>query len=258
MSTELYYFSGTGNTYYIAKKIAHSFSDSKLIPIGSLNLESPVKTNAQNIGIVFPVYFYDAPKIVKRFLEKIELSDQPYVFLIANYGAGGGNALANCTSILNARHIGVSSTFSFVLPDNSIIFPTPKAKMPQMLTDADHEIDKTIQSLLNHEKGKLPTQKIATHLVSSFMQKLSTSYLEFNKLNIDKAKCTNCGLCSKVCPVDNITTSSTYPQMNHKCEMCFSCLHHCPEEAIRFKHMKPKTDYQYTNPNITLKELLRI
>lgn len=256
MSTELYYFSGTGNTYYIAKKIAHSFSDSKLIAIGSLNLEIPLKTNAQNIGIVFPVYFYDAPKIVKRFLEKIELSNNPYVFLIANYGAGGGNALANCVSILKSRQIEVSNTMSFVLPDNSIIFPTPEEKMSQMLKNADQEIEKAIHTLLNQEKSPLPTKKLGTQLVGNLMLKFGITYLGFNTLKINEDKCTNCGLCSKVCPVDNIAVSATYPQMNHNCEMCFACLHHCPEEAIRFKHMKPKTNYQYTNPNVTLKEML--
>lgn len=258
MSTELYYFSGTGNTYYIAKKIANSFEDAKLMPIGSLQDEKQVTTNAQNIGIVFPVYFYDAPKIVKHFLEKIELSNNPYVFLIANYGAGGGNALANCVSILKSRHIEVSNAMSFVLPDNSIIFPTPEEKMPLMLKNADQEIDKAIHALLNKEKSDLPTKKLGTQLVGDLMLKFGLSYLGFNALNISEDKCTNCGLCSKVCPVDNISSSATYPQMNHNCEMCFACLHHCPEEAIRFKHMKPKTNYQYTNPNVTLKEMLHI
>ncbi len=258
MSTELYYFSGTGNTYYIAKKIANSFENAKLIPIGSLQDEKQVTTNAQNVGIVFPVYFYDAPKIVKRFLEKLELSNKSYVFLIANYGAGGGNALANCVSILKSRHIEVSNTMSFVLPDNSIIYPTPKEKMPQMFEYADQKIDKAIQALLNQEKSDLPTKKLGTQLAGQLMLKASTSYLGFNALKITKDKCTNCGLCSKICPVDNIVASDTCPQINHNCEMCFACLHHCPEEAIRFKRMKPKTNYQYTNPNVTLKELLHI
>ncbi|MBF4693494.1 EFR1 family ferrodoxin [Fusibacter ferrireducens] len=258
MHTELYYFSGTGNTYYIAKKIANSFPDSKLIAIGSLDLELPIKTDAQNIGILFPVYFYDAPKIVKRFLEKIELSNNPYVFLIANYGGGAGNALANCVTILKSRHIEVSTTMSFTLPDNSIIFPTPEEKMTPMLEKADHEIEKAIHALQNQEQSDLPSKKLGAHLVSKLMLKYSTDYLGFNALKISEDKCTNCGLCSKICPVNNIATSATYPQMNHNCEMCFACLHHCPEEAIRFKHMKPKTNYQYTNPNVKLKELLQI
>lgn len=256
MTTELYYFSGTGNSLYIAKKIASAFPDADLISIGTLDLTRPVQTAAHNIGIVFPVYFMELPAIVKKFLTMLEVTNKPYVFTIANFGEQGGNALFNSRAILEKRHIEVAKTFSLVFPDNSIIYPTPNEKIPMLLENAEHQLKDVIESILKKEKGPYPNHKIGLQIVSNIALKLAVPFLGFKNLQINSEKCSQCGLCSKVCPVENISHTADYPQMSQQCEMCFACLHHCPEEAIRFKKMKPQTGYQYTNPNITIKEML--
>lgn len=255
MTTELYYFSGTGNSLYIAKKIASAYPDSRLISIGGLDLSRPIQSRAQNIGIVFPVYFMEVPSIVKKFLNKLEVTNKPYVFTIANYGEQGGNALYNSRAILEKRHIEVAKTFPLVFPDNSIIYPTPSEKIPVLLENAELQLEAVIQSILSKEKGPHPSKNLGLQVVSNIALKLAVPFLGFKDLQINSEKCSQCGLCSKVCPVENITHTGDYPHMNQQCEMCFACLHHCPEEAIRFKKMKPQSGYQYTNPNITIKEM---
>jgi ferredoxin len=66
--------------------------------------------------------------------------------------------------------------------------------------------------------------------------------------------CTGCGICVKVCPVQNIEMVNGKPQWLHHCENCTACFHWCPTQAIfgemvgYEKHIEPL--------GITLKDML--
>ena len=56
-------------------------------------------------------------------------------------------------------------------------------------------------------------------------------------LNVDKTKCIKCGLCSKLCPVENIEFNQTkklpdYPKIKYQCQICMRCIAFCPQKAI--------------------------
>ncbi len=53
MSTEIYYFSGTGNSLFVARELQHRIPGAKLIPIISLLNSDAIKTTAETVGIVF-------------------------------------------------------------------------------------------------------------------------------------------------------------------------------------------------------------
>ena len=66
--------------------------------------------------------------------------------------------------------------------------------------------------------------------------------------------CTNCGICERICPADNIRMDSG-PVRLHKCENCFACYHWCPQNAVG----GPLAEYEkYTQPEgVTAEELMR-
>ena len=57
MSTEIYYFSGTGNSLHVAKELQKRLPGSKLIPIVSFLDNDVVITKGETVGFVFPIYF---------------------------------------------------------------------------------------------------------------------------------------------------------------------------------------------------------
>ena len=65
MSTGIYYFSGTGNSLYVAKDIAAK-TVGTLVPIASVVGSNVIKVDSEVIGIVFPVYYGELPVIIKR------------------------------------------------------------------------------------------------------------------------------------------------------------------------------------------------
>lgn len=86
---EIYYFSGTGNSFTVARDIAKKIHG-KLIPIASHIEKESITTQADIIGIVFPVYYNDIPTIIRKFAEKLDDISGKYIFAVCTYGVGQG------------------------------------------------------------------------------------------------------------------------------------------------------------------------
>ena len=83
MSTEIYYFSGTGNSLYVARELQKRIPDSSLMPIVSLLHNDVICTNGDSVGIVFPVHALTISIAVKKFLRKADMKSADYIFAIA-------------------------------------------------------------------------------------------------------------------------------------------------------------------------------
>jgi flavodoxin len=82
MKTEIYYFSGTGNSFFIAGELRKRLPDSELIPIMSLLGQKVIKTEGKIIGFVFPVNALTIPIAVKKFLGKLDPGSAGYIFAV--------------------------------------------------------------------------------------------------------------------------------------------------------------------------------
>jgi len=86
MSTDIYYFSGTGNSLFVAKELQKRISESNIIPIASLMKKTTVDSFADVIGFVFPVHALTIPIVVRIFIQKLNINNAKYIFAIATRG----------------------------------------------------------------------------------------------------------------------------------------------------------------------------
>ena len=51
-------------------------------------------------------------------------------------------------------------------------------------------------------------------------------------VKVDKDKCSGCGACVDICPVQAIKIDSEKAVINQECVECSVCISQCPQEAI--------------------------
>ena len=56
---------------------------------------------------------------------------------------------------------------------------------------------------------------------------------ENKKLSVSK-RCTGCGVCAAICPMENISIENGKAVINSNCIKCFACYHRCPVNAIEY------------------------
>jgi hypothetical protein len=70
MATDIYTFSGTGNSVHVARELQSRLPDSRLVPIAGLLRQETIETGADTVGLVFPNFCLTVPIPVHDFLEK--------------------------------------------------------------------------------------------------------------------------------------------------------------------------------------------
>jgi len=71
MRSTIFYFSATGNSLEIARKIAIELEDCVIKPMAAQEPGEPVGGLGEAVGFVFPVLYSGFPRLVKRFVEKL-------------------------------------------------------------------------------------------------------------------------------------------------------------------------------------------
>jgi len=257
-STILFLFSGTGNSLNAAIRIQENIENCEILSIPKVFEEKKFNYEAAKIGFIFPVYFLDAPNIVREFLKNIKIAGNPYVFAIATSGGEIGKTFRTINKLLDRQNRKLHSEFSLVLPSNSIIL-TDKTSTPEendrLIKNSEVRINEIIEIITNNEIEKFIPTKISFY--NKFMSRMGKLFLFriFNdrKFKVDNEKCIRCGTCVSVCPMNNIEIVDDKVTYNHNCEICSACIHWCPQNAI--EHFNTQGIPRYHHPDITIKQI---
>lgn len=251
----IFYFTGTGNSGYVAKELSKTHNEelvsiSKLINEGN-SLEFSLKDD-EIIGFVYPIYAWSPPKMVIDFIKKIKLNNYKgnYVFSVCTCGESTGKALDIIKRELNKKSIMLNSGFTVIMPNNYMIFGDVNSKelTEEKLKNADIKIstiNKSIKeknnTIFECDKGIIAT--ISTHLISHGFEKFACN---INKFNVDN-NCISCGKCEKNCNSKAIKILDGKPTWSGYCCQCLACINNCPTKSIQYGKSTFKKG-RYTNP----------
>jgi ferredoxin len=259
MNNCVIYFSGTGNSLKIAKDIASKIGDCETVSISEI-IKTGLKLKYERIGFAFPVYVWGIPNIIRRFVNnfKTDLTGA-YLFTIINYRGDPGDALFSFSNILKLKGLHLNYGIGVAMPGNHIGYYDSDSEdniesknnnyLNQFETIALNILDKKTITL---KSRSLIDNFLKTGLLNKILIKQFTKW--DNKFTITE-KCDACGICVKICPVENIKIINSKPVWNHNCEQCLACLHWCPKVAIEYGK-KSKGRKRYHHQSITLKEML--
>lgn len=241
----IFYFSSTGNTRWVATRLAASLSE-HLVAIADVlqgDCEFKLQEN-ERIGFCFPVYGWRVPKIVDDFVKKIRVgAGKHYCFVVVTAGDNVGLTIQQAEKMLTSKGITMDSAFSVIMPESYVGLRMLKLDTPekarQKVRNANKFLEKIEDVVLDRRGGQYNIvegnwPRINSKILGAAFQKWLVTDKPFR---VDAQKCIGCGLCEKKCPVGNIRMNAdNHPEWLHtgRCMTCFSCYHHCPERAIDY------------------------
>jgi len=151
MKTEIYYFTGTGNSLFIANKLHKLLPDTVLIPIVKLLKSNHHTTKASNIGFIFPCHGLTIPIPVKDFLKRVDPKSSDYFFAIATRAGSvfRGFHLINQLLRKKSKHLNADFVINMGLNDPKLKeFSVPtKEELNALEKNALHKL-KEIQKII--------------------------------------------------------------------------------------------------------------
>lgn len=256
----LFYFSGTGNSFSIAKNIQSKLANCELISIASLLEYKEIQIESESIGFVFPSYCQDVPDVIKHFIPKLKFNcSNPYIFCIVNCGGEAGNTLSNFKKLLPKKNRSSFWGDVIAMADNSVYYSTPPQVKEKRFEEANRKAEVIATVVQNRKMLDLgnPTSQISKHIQSKLLKFAMLYYIKIGQQSNDKEKCSKCKKCIEVCPSHNISGQGNELTWGKNCIWCFSCIHLCPQGAIQFGKLKVSKKTQFINPNISATELIK-
>lgn len=254
--TDLYYFTGTGNSLAVAKKIYENIENSTLTSIPKV-VNSSSGISGDVIGIICPIYMYNMPHIVARFIRKIEKAN--YIFFVYAGEGGLGSGITATNKLFDEVGLTLSALFNVRMPGNYTPYGiTPIDKQNKLFADIDRRAEEISHCV--KERGEFidsnNTHFLMTHIFPGVLYRWAYGHIKkMDKSFFTDDNCTGCGVCVDVCPVRNVSLEDNTPVWHHKCELCYACVQWCPEKSIQVNKKSHKIE-RYHHPDISVAEII--
>jgi flavodoxin/NAD-dependent dihydropyrimidine dehydrogenase PreA subunit len=232
------YFSGTGNTQYVASRLKEALAAQnaavELLRIDSTT-PAPASDTFDLLGIAYPVHAFGVPHLVYHFLKDLPAAQNKPAFVFKTSG-GGRTPLNDCSSWqllsrLQGKGYQVFYERSFTMPSNWF-FAHPADLSKQLCNAVADKTQNMAADLLLGVKRSIPCSRLLARIAyvmwlgENFGAKFFGKDLKANK------KCTHCNRCVKECPAGNICERNGRIRFGWKCVWCMHCIYMCPAQAI--------------------------
>lgn len=235
----IFYFTGTGNSLYIARQLAGE--NAELLSIPQMVKRGKYEFEADEIGIVYPIYGArkcDAVEIWDRISRKAD------------------NAFDYISTI--------------IMVDNWL----PNFDMNEQLKIDKHipeNLQKITADINSRQHWHEPVTEEERQQHQGFMQRSGLDpevgfLMKSEKFFTVTDACIDCGICTYVCPRGNYELTSRGVKTSGDCEFCFACIQNCPQKAIQFIKQEDGSfpdgteknpNARYRNEHISLIDLKR-
>lgn len=254
----IFYFSGTGNSYYAAKNIGQKQNERVISISDEMNLTDNAfiyeLKEDEVLGFVFPVYAWAPPNMVLDFIKKMKIKgfEDNYTFAICTCGADAGKTIDILKKQLMLIDIPLCSAFSLQMPDNCVLIMDVEDKSEQdkklehtdrLLVTINDIIKNKKRQVFKVKKGNFPD--IKSHMGNALFNKFMVRTNKFYSTD----ECISCGLCEDICTAKIITVDEKPFWEMYGCTMCLACINRCPKHAIQCGKKTIKRG-RYVNPNV--------
>lgn len=233
------YFSGTGNTKFIAENLKLEITNQK---VDLINIERDRLNPEEYESIIIggPVYAERYPEILLKYIEE-NLNKYNGKCMLFTTQASKNETYAFQHAINRLDFLNITYCMYVTMPNNfyNFMFKMSSKEEKMLIRQSVKLIRRGIEEFFNDAKKFYPKKKINVDIIDIVYNLVYPYYINYltKKINIDVSKCSNCKLCEKRCPVNciKITDRATF---NSNCIFCQRCMCNCPNEAFLYKNKK--------------------
>lgn len=242
------YFTGTGNSRHLAEIMADKLHDQLEDAGAYIKSGKKAEFNSKKPFVfVCPVYGWQMPHIFRKFIMESVFSGNHEAYFVITCGGDIGCAGERAEELCREKGFIYKGTAEVVMPENYIaLFKAPdEPEAAELIAAAEiktNELSEYIAEGREFEMRKTGfSDKLKSGPVNSIFYKFIIKAKPFHVTD----KCISCGLCEKLCPLNNISmkSSRTETDANQKCARpvwgdscthCMACICGCPEEAVEY------------------------
>lgn len=256
----IFWFSGTGNSHYVAQQLAEQLND-RLIAVSdallSQNYDYALQ-QGESIGFVFPTYSWGPAPVVLDFIRNMKVAgvtSATYCYMVTTCGDDVGLSVPIFDKTLRKQGLTLQGAFSVQMPNNYICMKgfdvDPDQVRQQKLRAAPERIAHVAMRIAEHRcTTDVVTGRwrwVKSRIIRPWFKRYAMSDKPFHA---DSAACIGCGKCVETCPMRNIELHDGLPEWHGRCAMCLACVHHCPVRAIQYgKQTQDKGRYYFKKTN---------
>ncbi len=247
MSLVLFYFSGTGNTRYIARRICGTLNEhnyeATAVSIENIPQQQAqiLIDNASVVGLGWPIYGSDAPKIVKDFVTNMPIVENKPLITFCTQMLFSGDGAVVLRNQLEGKGYVQKWAMQFNMPNNLSVKGIPiscsddyseheKKYLKQARKKADYFAYKVLKNV-EDVKGATVFHTLAAMSQRPAFRAMHGMMENMLKVNDD---CGGCGICADICPMNalKIADGKAVREETERCTLCFRCVNFCPNNAV--------------------------
>lgn len=231
------YYSGTGNSKYVAKRIAEALGDEPVCINDRIKAGDNSKlTISGRLVFVTPTHAWRIPRCVREWIINTEFEGADKVWFVMSCGSEIGNAAKYNRSLCAQKGFEYMGTAQVIMPENYIaMFAVPEAdEAREIVARAEPFIDSAAKCIAEDAKLPIPRNNLYDRIISGPVNPAFYAFCVKAKAFTVGDACVGCGKCASLCPVNNIEIVDGKPIWGDRCNHCMSCICYCPTEAIEY------------------------
>jgi ferredoxin len=254
------YFSGTGNTKYIAELFSRKMNARCFSIEGDVDFTAEIKAQ-DTVAFCYPIYNSRVPRIMRRFVHKhkTDLLGKKVVILVTQQALSGDGARVftdlferGAIEVIYAEHFNLQQNMGNIPVWSALFTPDEKtnrrfikkteAKMDAVCNNIKNNVVKKrgfnkASEILGYLQGK-PWQKDTSQITPARLEKRLAAGVRIH------GDCNACAICVGICPMKNLEEKRGKIRPKGDCTVCYRCVNRCPQKAITvYIHRKPKWQY---------------
>lgn len=235
MNIRIDYYTGTGGSEMIAKKIAGELTAKGCsVAINRIIRDKFIDNDDFDYYVlVFAVHSFNAPRPTFEWARKLMGNGRKCAVISVS---GGGEVISNTAcrrkiiNSLSAQNFDVIYEDMVRMPNNWMSVPKREkcVRLLKQYPAKSREMAEAIFEQRQHRKSPLWVDI----LISALGEAEKGATIKFGQGIKTLDSCTGCGLCARQCCSSNIVIENGRAVIGDRCDMCLGCIYSCPHKSL--------------------------